>query len=161
LNYKKIIFAVFLGLIFMAGASWLSSEKMKHDDAKKEKAVKVEAAATATKVDKEKNFNTYVGTWIGQDDNSIHITIANGDKKNAYTITIAQKGKDTKVISLPIKEDGTGIMVDDKKIEYHVEFTKFYEKSSKSFKPSIEIYTISEGSDNASEQDTFIRAFKQ
>jgi hypothetical protein len=155
---RKLFITIFIGIIITFAASWISSEKIKHDEATtKEKKVE-----TVSKEIHIKTFDKYVGTWVGQDNNALHITVAQDTEKESYfTLTIAQQGTDTHVISLPIKEDGTGVFVDDKGVEYHVEFTKFYVNNGTKLDPAIEIYTYSDNSENASEQNQFIRAFKE
>jgi hypothetical protein len=155
---KRLFTAIIIGIIITFAASWISSEKIKHEEATtKEKKVE-----TVSKEVHKKTFDKYVGTWVGQDSNALHITVAQDtEKENYYTLTIAQAGKDTHVISLPIQEDGTGVIKDEKGVEYHVEFTKFYVNNGTKLEPAIEIYTYSDSSDNANEQNQFIRAFKE
>lgn len=158
---RKIFIAIFLGIIITFLTSWLASEKINHDEGKKEKTVE-----TASKVS-DKNlskFENYIGIWIGQDDSSYQISVAKTsghENEDFYTLTISQQGKETQEISLPIHSEGVGAVKNEKGVEYNVEFTKFYNNGSKNLKPTIEISIYSDGSDNASESNIFIRAFKK
>lgn len=155
---KRLVIAIIIGIIITFAVSWISSEKIKHERAAtKEKKVET---VSKEKVIHKKTFDTYVGIWTGQDNDALNITVAQDTKNEGYYhLTIAQAGKETLVISLPIREDGTGVIKNDKGIEYHVEFTKFYVNNGTKLEPAIEIYTDS--SNNANEQNQFIRAFKK
>jgi hypothetical protein len=160
---RKILIAVFLGIIVTFLTSWLASEKLNHENKaiKKEKTEQTASTVTNKNVSK---FEKYMGTWIGQDDNSYQISVAKTaghENEDFYTLTITQQGKESQVISLPIHSDGLGAVKSDKGVEYNIEFTNFYDNSSENLKPTIEISIYSDGSENASESNLFIRAFKQ
>jgi hypothetical protein len=158
---RKIFIAIFLGIIITFLTNWLSSEKMNHDEGKKEKSVETVSKVTDKSVSK---FENYIGTWIGQDDNSYQISVAKTsghENEDFYTLTVSQQGKETQEISLPIHSEGVGAVKNEKGVEYNVEFTKFYDNGSDNLKPTIEISIYSDGSENASESNIFIRAFKK
>jgi hypothetical protein len=158
---RKIFIAIFLGIIITFLTNWLASEKMNNDEGKKEKTVETVSKVTDKNVSK---FENYIGTWIGQDDSSYQISVAKTsghENEDFYTLTISQQGKETQEISLPIHSEGVGAVKNEKGVEYSVEFTKFYDNGSDNLKPTIEISIYSDGSENASESNIFIRAFKK
>jgi hypothetical protein len=160
---RKILIAVFLGIIVTLLTSWLASEKLNHEKEAVKKEKTEETVSTVTNKNESK-FEKYMGTWIGQDDSSYQISVAKTaghENEDFYTLTISKQGKEAQVISLPIHSDGLGVVKSDKGVEYNVEFTKFYDNGSENLKPTIEISIYSDGSENASESNLFIRAFKQ
>jgi hypothetical protein len=155
---KKIILAVLFGFALTVLTNWVSSMEMKKEvKAKEEKIIEKKAEQASIK-----KWDQYTGDWYGQNDASIHITIQKDNQKldPLYKITIFQNENQTYTFSLQMNSDGTGEIANDKGT-FHLEFTHFYDNSSKQLKPSIEIYRVNDSTDNATEKNFFIRAFRK
>jgi hypothetical protein len=155
---KKIIIAVLFGFAFTVLTNWVSSIEIKKEAKAKEEKI-IEKKAERASIQK---WDTYIGDWYGQNDSSIHITIKKENQKmeTLYKVSIFQNENQTYSFSLQTSSDGIGEVTNDKGT-FHLELTHFYDNSSKQLKPSVEIYRVNNSTENASEKNFFIRAFRK